>query len=382
MFISHNFLNLPTTIKQNSAVKATYTYLADGCKYKTINASGGGYDYVGSFKYNRTGSNITLESVAASGGRIYKTSNGYEARYFVSDHLGSTRLVANSAGTVLEQNDYMPYGERHANSALATSTNPYLYNGKESQKDFGINYIDSEARFQRLDGAFNSIDPLCEKYYHISPYAYCAGDPVNYIDPDGNSLIIKDIASIIAIFNGLKYGQSITIKTNDGLVDPMSIKEDAENSDDFFLKDIYEIANSNMMVELSTSDHYYYNDLDGNTLKYIFENTPKDINTSDFGEDYENNLIAFGEPLGKYISGNLGRTLVPMNSRSRSTNKAVQVIINANGKLAHRTVGIAHEFGHVLLYLNGRPHKHGEAGVDEFVYNRATLMSKRLGYDF
>jgi hypothetical protein len=24
-----------------------------------------------------------------------------------------------------------------------------------------------------------------EQNYHISPYAYCAGDPVNRIDPDG-----------------------------------------------------------------------------------------------------------------------------------------------------------------------------------------------------
>ena len=30
-------------------------------------------------------------------------------------------------------------------------------------------------------------DPLSEKYYGSSPYAYCDGDPVNYIDPDGRS---------------------------------------------------------------------------------------------------------------------------------------------------------------------------------------------------
>jgi len=29
------------------------------------------------------------------------------------------------------------------------------------------------------------MDPLCEKYYSISPYAYCAGNPANRIDPDG-----------------------------------------------------------------------------------------------------------------------------------------------------------------------------------------------------
>ncbi len=195
LFIPQNFLNLPTTIKQGSTVKATYTYFADGTKIKAVNAYNGGSDYVGSFKYNRNGSNITLESVATAGGRTYKTSGGYEARYFVTDHLGSTRLIAYPNGNVIEQNDYMPYGERHSNSSLATSGNPFLYNGKESQKSFGINYIDSEARFQRLDGAFNSIDPLCEEYYHISPYTYCAANPINLIDPNGMdwySYLVKD----------------------------------------------------------------------------------------------------------------------------------------------------------------------------------------------
>ena len=28
-------------------------------------------------------------------------------------------------------------------------------------------------------------DPLSEKYYAISPYAYCAGNPVNLVDPEG-----------------------------------------------------------------------------------------------------------------------------------------------------------------------------------------------------
>ena len=41
------------------------------------------------------------------------------------------------------------------------------------------------ARYLDTEGHFTSLDPLCEKTYPISPYSFCAGDPVNYVDPDG-----------------------------------------------------------------------------------------------------------------------------------------------------------------------------------------------------
>jgi hypothetical protein len=34
------------------------------------------------------------------------------------------------------------------------------------------------------------MDPLAEKYYSISPYTYCAGNPVKYVDPDGRDGMI------------------------------------------------------------------------------------------------------------------------------------------------------------------------------------------------
>ena len=67
-----------------------------------------------------------------------------------------------------------------------TGNTDYLYTGKESQNAlFGINWYDSGARFQTTDGIFTGIDPLAEKYYHLSPYAYCKGNPVNVVDPTG-----------------------------------------------------------------------------------------------------------------------------------------------------------------------------------------------------
>ena len=82
--------------------------------------------------------------------------------------------------------DYLPYGEKCRNSTLISGENDYLYGGKEFQAPvFNIPWYDSQARFQTTDGMFVSLDPQCEKYYSISPYAYCAGNPVRYVDRDG-----------------------------------------------------------------------------------------------------------------------------------------------------------------------------------------------------
>ena len=60
----------------------------------------------------------------------------------------------------------------------------HKYGGKEwntttSTYDFEARYL--SPAFHR----FTTMDPLAEKYYSISPYAYCAGNPVNLVDPDG-----------------------------------------------------------------------------------------------------------------------------------------------------------------------------------------------------
>ena len=40
---------------------------------------------------------------------------------------------------------------------------------------------------------WTSQDPLAAKYRAFSPYAYCAGDPVNLVDPDGNNPIVSGL---------------------------------------------------------------------------------------------------------------------------------------------------------------------------------------------
>ena len=67
----------------------------------------------------------------------------------------------------------------------------YKYNGKEFDKMHGLNTYDYGARqHDPLLCRWDRMDPLCEKYYSVSPYAYCCNNPVKFIDPDGMDLYL------------------------------------------------------------------------------------------------------------------------------------------------------------------------------------------------
>ena len=60
--------------------------------------------------------------------------------------------------------------------------------GKEKDSEtgyyaFGARYYDCD-----LSGIFLSVDPMADKYPSISPYAYCAWNPVKLVDPDGREV--------------------------------------------------------------------------------------------------------------------------------------------------------------------------------------------------
>ncbi|WP_349677262.1 RHS repeat-associated core domain-containing protein [Bacteroides sp. UBA939] len=379
--IEYNILNLPNRIAFGDNSYIEYTYAADGTKSRTkhvINGVTTTTDYCGTVIYE----NGALKRILTEGGYI---ANGTH-HFYLQDHLGNNRVVARANGEVIQNNHFYPFGLSFYDSANETAQ-PYQYNGKELDLKKGLNLYDYGAR--QYDGAlgrFMTMDPMAEKYYSMSPYAYCANNPINYIDLHGDSLTLVggNVQEIItAIYHGLEDKTSISMKFNNGVLDPTSIAEQASNTSDVFLQDMYEIAINPTMVELSFSNNNTYM-MNGQKVTEEFA-APYDVNTSEFGDDYENLLRSWGQPLGKSINGNLGQTLIPGNvstSGKSSTNGNVQVIVNSKGSLNHRAVGLVHEFAHVVLYMRGQPYGHPLPEVDEFVYGRATIMSKRLGYDF
>ena len=78
------------------------------------------------------------------------------------------------------------------------------YNGKEEQAGFGLPYLDYGARlYDPATGRWLTQDPLAEKYYGISPYVFCAGNPMKYVDADGMRIFPKGQEELDMIRNTL-----------------------------------------------------------------------------------------------------------------------------------------------------------------------------------
>ena len=168
------------------ASKAQFTYGSDGRKLSE-KAKTGGFEYLGSLIYTYRGGTLSLVQAVTDEGTIQLAG----VNYFIRDHLGSVRTVIDHTGKIVEQNDYYPFGGRHQNSALSLSaTNRYKFGGKETLEPVSLDMLDFGARFYDPRIArWNTQDPLAEKYFSLSPYNYCAGNPVTVTDPDGRALL-------------------------------------------------------------------------------------------------------------------------------------------------------------------------------------------------
>ena len=231
--IDYNDRNLTSRISSGGATLAEYEYLADGTKLRAVDGGGNGYQYRGSLIYTQTAGQtgspaITLDCAVTSAGRIVRenTADGsstYKVQHYLRDHLGSVRAVIDGdTGTVIEASDYYPFGKRiqvtapvsepvegsqHAaepavapvatatSVASTSSPNRWRFSGKEDQSFLGasIPLLDFGARmYNPAIARWTAADPLSEKYYGISPYVYCLGNPISVIDPDGMDIWTMD----------------------------------------------------------------------------------------------------------------------------------------------------------------------------------------------
>lgn len=125
------------------------------------------------------------------------TAGAYDLQYFTTDHLGSVRVVTGGSGNVVFSSGYMPYGT--GTNTAGSAMNEFRFSGKEVQPQAGL--LDFGARlYDPRSASWLSPDPMAEKYYSVSPYAYCANDTLDLVDPEGEvpHVVIGDSSSAVS----------------------------------------------------------------------------------------------------------------------------------------------------------------------------------------
>ena len=110
------------------------------------------------------------------------------ARYFYHpDHLGSASWITDASGHPVQHMQYLPYGETLIDQRTASYSERYTFTGKERDSETGYYYFG--ARYYSSDySIWLSVDPMADKYPSLTPYNYCAWNPMKLVDPDGKDI--------------------------------------------------------------------------------------------------------------------------------------------------------------------------------------------------
>ena len=108
--------------------------------------------------------------------------------WYHPDHLGSSSWITYSDGKAVQHLQYMPWGEDFVNQRITDYAARYTFSAKEKDPETGYSYFGS--RYYSSDlSIWLSVDPMSDKYPSLSPYTYCANNPIKLVDPDGEEIV-------------------------------------------------------------------------------------------------------------------------------------------------------------------------------------------------
>ena len=112
-------------------------------------------------------------------------------RYQYDNHLGSASLELDEFANIISYEEYHPFGTssyRLGTNEAEVQLKRYRYVGKERDEETGLYYFGARY-YAGWMGRWISVDPLKEKYLNLTPYNYCAGNPVKFVDTDGEKIV-------------------------------------------------------------------------------------------------------------------------------------------------------------------------------------------------
>ena len=115
----------------------------------------------------------------------------------------------------------------------------FTFSAKERDSETGLSYFGS--RYYSSDlSIWLSVDPMADKYPSLSPYTYCANNPVKLVDPNGEDWII----------DGIRYlpGQNCPDEVSESTRDKWNT-----------MNEIYKTKNGQTLIDAMNGDDCHYN---------------------------------------------------------------------------------------------------------------------------
>ena len=110
-----------------------------------------------------------------------------EAYWYHPDHLGSSSWITYTDGSAVQHLHHLPWGEDFVDQRSTNWNAMYTFSAKEKDAETGYSYFGS--RYYSSDlSIWLSVDPMSDKYPSLSPYTYCANNPVKLVDPNGEEI--------------------------------------------------------------------------------------------------------------------------------------------------------------------------------------------------
>lgn len=155
---------------------------------------------------------------------VAKKNNDGSIYYIHNDHLGSSSVITNSSGSLVEATSYDPWGK-----VLSGATkSKFAYTGQERDNETGLDYYN--ARYYSPDiHRFTQPDPVIADVYNpqmLNRYSYVLNNPLRYTDPTGNQSLLSSLISTVT--NAVKSAISFVSNLVSG--SSQSTKQSSTNS--------------------------------------------------------------------------------------------------------------------------------------------------------
>jgi RHS repeat-associated protein len=192
-----------------SQTGTTTTYLYPFKWYSVASSTGTGAKFATTTDYVFNGDTLlaTVDQQSASG----VATGSPSTRYIHPDHLGSTNVVTNESGAVVQTMDYYPYGGTRI--SVSTSTKERRQFIGQFTDDSTLSYLNARyydggrGQFVTQDPVFLG-DPKSQNLVNpqsLNTYSYSADNPIVKKDPSGrdDAGVVDALPSALQLLGGL-----------------------------------------------------------------------------------------------------------------------------------------------------------------------------------